>query len=284
MTNRASSAGGTKRKLRWGYIIGTVILLAYALFVVAPLIWTTSIAFKPPEDFSAVPPRLWPSEFTLSHFRPLGELNAWEGLKNSLIVSISSSLISVTLGSLAGYALARYKTGGHNFSFWLISQRLMPPIAILVPIFLLIRLVGLVDSLVGLTLVYSLFSITFSAWIVRSSFIMIPDEYEQAAAVDGASRLQVIWHIMLPLGKSAILAAGAFAFVVSYTEYLFASILTRSDSLTLPVVISSFLNVQSTFVGELAAMVLISAVPAIAVGVLFYRQAAAGLTMGGVKG
>ena len=285
MTTRLPSKKIGKRfRVKPGYLIGTLVLITYAVFVLAPFIWTVSIAFKPPEDYVSVPPRLIPSEWTLVHFEVLGQLGAWTGLRNSLIVSIASSSISVALGTLAGYSIARYQTGGRNFSFWLISQRLMPPLAILVPLFLLLRIVGLVDSLIGLTLIYSVFTVTFSAWIVRSFFLMVPKDYEDAAAIDGASRLQTLWHVMLPLGRPSIIAAGAFAFVVSFTEFLFASVLTRTDATTLPVVISRFLGVQARFIGELAAMVMISAIPAVVVGVFFYRHAVAGLSMGGVKG
>ncbi|MCZ7532691.1 MAG: carbohydrate ABC transporter permease [Acidimicrobiia bacterium] len=266
------------------YVVGSLVLVVYGLFVLIPFLWTATIAFKPPEDFVSTPPRILPSAPTFVHFKSLNGLNAWTGLRNSLIVSLASSTISVVFGSVAGYAIARYKTGGRNFSFWLISQRLMPPLAILVPIFLLVNTVGLVDNLIGLTLIYSVFTITFTAWVVRSFYIMIPDDYEQAARIDGANRVQVLWHIMLPLGVPAILAGGAFAFVVSFTEFLFASILTRTKSTTLPVVISHMLGVQATFLGPLAAMVLISAVPAVLIGLLFYRHAVTGLSMGGVKG
>ena len=285
MTVKADAVQHPKRRrVRPAYVVGSFILIAYALFVLIPFLWTATIAFKPPEDFVSIPPRILPSEWTFVHFKALDNLTAWTGLRNSLVVSVASSAISVAIGSIAGYAIARYETGGRNFSFWLISQRLMPPLAILVPTFLLLNLVGLVDSLIGLTLIYAVFTVTFTAWMVRSFFIMIPDDYEQAARIDGASRIQVLWHIMLPLGMPAILAAGAFAFVVSFTEFLFASILTRTESITLPVVISRMLGVQATFIGPLAAMVLISAIPAVMIGLLFYRHAITGLSMGGVKG
>jgi len=285
MTARVRSPKPRRRyRFRPAYLVGSLALVAYAIFVLAPFIWTASIAFKPPEDYTAVPPRLIASEWTLSHFKPLGRLDAWSGLRNSLIVSVASAAISVGFGTPAGYAIARYQTGGRNFSFWLISQRLMPPLAILIPMFLLLRIVGLVDSLIGLTLIYSGFTVTFSAWIVRSFFVTVPRDYEDAASIDGASRMQTLWHVMLPLARPSIIAAGAFAFVVAFTEFLFASILTRTNATTLPVVISRFLGVQATFIGELAAMVLISAIPAVVIGVFFYRHAVTGLSMGGVKG
>ncbi|NHZ70507.1 MAG: ABC transporter permease subunit [Proteobacteria bacterium] len=285
MTPTIEAVRGSKRRsITPAYVVGSLVLITYALFVLIPFLWTATIAFKPPEDFVSVPPRILPSEWTFVHFKSLDNLNAWIGLRNSLIVSVASSAISVAIGSIAGYAIARYETGGRNFSFWLISQRLMPPLAILVPTFLLLNIVGLVDSLIGLTLIYAVFTVTFTAWMVRSFYLMIPDDYEQAAKIDGANRVQVLWHVMLPLGMPAILAAGAFAFVVSFTEFLFASILTRTASVTLPVVISRMLGVQATFIGPLAAMVLISAIPAVLIGLLFYRHAVTGLSMGGVKG
>ncbi len=265
-------------------VLGSVALIAYALFVLIPFFWTATIAFKPPEDFVTTPPRVLPSEWTFVHFRTLDNLDAWKGLRNSLVVSVSAAVISVVTGSVAGYAIARHGTGGRNFAFWLVSQRLMPPLAILVPTFLLLSNVGLVDSLIGLILIYSVFTIPFTTWMVRSYYLGVPDDYAEAAKIDGANRLQVLWHVMLPLGLPSILGAGVFAFVISFTEFLFASILTRTESITLPVVISRMLGVQATFIGPLAAMVLISAIPAVLIGALFYRHAVTGLAMGGVKG
>jgi multiple sugar transport system permease protein len=186
VTADAESVNASKRgRIKPAYVVGSIVLVLYALFVLIPFLWTATIAFKPPEDFVSIPPRILPSEWTFVHFKSLDDLNAWTGLRNSLVVSVASSAISVAIGSIAGYAIARYETGGRNFSFWLISQRLMPPLAILVPTFLLLNIVGLVDSLIGLTLIYAVFTVTFTAWMVRSFFIMIPDDYEQAARFSG---------------------------------------------------------------------------------------------------
>jgi multiple sugar transport system permease protein len=243
-----------------------------------------TIAVKPASDYIADPPVVVPSEWTWNHFAVLGNLGTWDALRNSVVVAVVSSLLSVIVGGVAGYAIARYKTGGQNLSLFVLSQRLLPPIAALLPIFVLIRTVNLIDSHLGLILLYTVFTLPFTIWIVRSYFLGIPADFEDAARLDGANQRQILYHIGIPLGRPAFIAAGGFAFVVAWTEFLFAVILTRTNAVTLPVVIAGFRGVQANLLGEMAAIAMIGAVPVLVIGALFHRYAVSGLTMGGIQG
>jgi multiple sugar transport system permease protein len=264
--------------------LGTLGILLYTAFVSIPFLWMATISVKPSSDYIADPPIILPSEWTWNHFLVLGDLGTWVALRNSVIVASACAALSVIVGGVAGYAIARYRTGGQNLSLFVLSQRLLPPIAVLLPIFIMLRAVRLIDSHAGLILLYTVFTLPFTIWIVRSYFLGIPADFEDAARIEGATQRQVLLHVGLPLARPAFIAAGGFAFAVAWTEFLFAVTLTRTNAVTLPVVIGGFRGVQTNLLGELAAMALIGAVPVLIVGVLFHRYAVSGLTMGGVEG
>jgi multiple sugar transport system permease protein len=278
---RTTQFSGVIGGKRW---IGVIGILLYTAFVSIPFLWMATISVKPPSDYIADPPVILPSEWTWNHFAVLGNLGTWDALRNSVIVATVSSLLSVIVGGVAGYAIARYRTGGQNLSLFILSQRLLPPIAAILPIFVLLRTVRLIDSHLGLVLLYTVFTLPFTIWIVRSYFLGIPADFEDAARLEGANQRQILYHIGLPLGRPAFIAAGGFAFVVAWTEFLFAVTLTRTNAVTLPVVIGGFRGVQANLLGELAAMALIGAVPVLIVGALFHKYAVSGLTMGGIEG
>jgi multiple sugar transport system permease protein len=267
-----------------GTWLGTLGLIAYVCFVAIPFIWMATISVKPPSDYISNPPLILPSEWTWSHFLVLGDVGTWQALRNSVVIATVSSAISILLGGMAGYGIARYGTGGKNLSIFILSQRLLPPVAALIPIFVLLRVVRLIDNPLGLILIYTVFTLPFSIWIVRSYFLGVPVDFEDAARLEGASQAQILYHISLPLGLPAFIAAGGFAFVLAWTEFLFAVTLTRTNAVTLPVVIGGFRGVQANLIGEMAAIALIGAVPVLVVGALFHRYAVSGLTMGGIEG
>lgn len=268
---------------RFSTIAVSLPIIAYIAFILLPLLWSVLTAFKPASDYLTNPPTFVPSDWTLIHFRTLGRLGAWKAISNSIIVSAGTTAISVTIGFLAGYGLSRFRAGGRVFAYALILQRLLPPVVFLVPSFVLFSLVGLVDTRLGLVIAYAAGSTTFATWIIASFLTLVPRDYEEAAVIDGANKRQLLWHVVLPLGRPAVIAAAGFAFVVGWTEFLFASILTRNNR-TLPALFPSFVGAEASLLGELGALAMVAAVPAIILGVLFYRYAVLGLTMGGVKG
>jgi multiple sugar transport system permease protein len=188
--------------------------------------------------------------------------------------------------------MARFRTGGKHLAFWFLSQRIMPPIAIIIPVFLLYsryteEWIGfsLVDTRLGLILLYTVFALPFTVWMMFAYFRQMPVELEEAALVDGCSRLQALWKVAWPLAAPGIVSAAAFAFILSWTEFIFALVLTRTETVTLPVALAGIITgFQGNQYGEASALAMVSLIPALAIGVLIQRHLVRGLTLGAVQG
>jgi multiple sugar transport system permease protein len=185
---------------------------------------------------------------------------------------------------MAAYSMARFRTGGKHLAFWVLSQRMMPPIAVIIPVFLLYRDLNLTDSRFGLALLYTVFTLPFSVWMMYAYFRQMPVELEEAALVDGCTRWQALWKVAGPLAAPGIVSAAVFAFIFSWSEFLFALVLTSRHAITVPVVISGFLGFEASFFGEAGALTMISFVPALILGLFIQRHLVRGLTLGAVQG
>jgi multiple sugar transport system permease protein len=188
--------------------------------------------------------------------------------------------------------MARYRTGGKHLAFWFLSQRIMPPVAIIIPVFLLYARYtkewlgfSLVDTRIGLILLYTVFALPFTVWMMFAYFRQMPAELEEAALVDGCSRMQALWKIAAPLAAPGLVSAGAFAFILSWTEFLFAQVLSRTHAVTLPVALAGIITgFQGNQYGEASALTMVSLIPALILGILIQRHLVRGLTLGAVQG
>ncbi len=259
-----------------------VVLVALAFFLF-PIFWVISTAFKLPGDYLRNPPLWIPSEPTLIHFGAVMPLKGYTALKNSLIISFATTALSLLIGGLAAYSLARFNTGGHHFSFWILSQRLMPPVVLIIPLFLVFRTLGLLDTHLALIILYTLFNLPYVIWMLRSYFAEVPVEIEESALVDGCTRLGVLRRITLPLSLPGLIATATFAFIFSWTEFLFALILTRNNAFTLPVTIAGYYVTQGAIWGQAAALAVVATIPLFVIGVLVQKHFVRGLTLGAVK-
>lgn len=272
------------RRFRRGSFLKYLVIVVAAGFVLLPLYWGAVMSIKPPEDYLASPPVWFPAEPTTAHWTILEKIRGWQGLRNSLIIATATTVASLLIGTSAAYSIARFRTGGKQLSFWILSQRMMPPIAAVLPIFLLFRKVELLDTHHGLILLYTVFTLPFSIWMMFTYFRQLPVDLEEAALVDGCTRWQTLWKVAFPLAAPGLVAAAVFAFIFSWTDFLFALILTSSKAVTLPVVVSGFVGVQASLVGELGAMAVLSMIPAFTLGLIVQRHLVRGLTFGAVRG
>jgi multiple sugar transport system permease protein len=263
-----------------------ILLLGFFLvFVLIPLYWMLNTSLKPSSDYLAIPPVWWPDEPTLVHYdAALFAYRGLEGLINSIIVSSAATVLSALLGSLMAYSLARYNTGGQHLSFWVLSQRFLPPIAIVLPVFLIYRNIGIYDTHIGLILAYTVFTLPVSVWMMYAYFRQMPRSLEEAALVDGCTRWRAFWTVAVPLAAPGIVAAAVFAFIACWTEFFFALLLTSRNAFTLPTVFRSFIGFQGAQYGEAAALAIVSLGPSIVLGVLAQRHLVRGLTLGAVRG
>ncbi len=293
-TVKAPKAQGTVYggRLRLGAVLRFGLIGLYTLFLIAPLYWVIVTSIKPTDDYLQTPPVWFPDEPTSIHYSvALNDMRGWTAITNSIVIASFVTVISVVVGAWAGYSMARFNTGGKHLAFWILSQRFLAPIAVIIPIFLMYRNapewigITLIDKRLGLILLYTVFVLPFTIWMMFAYFRQMPVELEEASLVDGCSRWQALWRIALPLAAPGIVSAGAFAFIFSFTEFLFALVLTSREAVTLPVVISGMsTSFQGALYGESSALTMVSLVPAIVLGILVQRHLVRGLTLGAVQG
>ena len=268
-------------------LIRTYILVFFLIAViVAPIAWIGLSSFKPTSELLRMPPTFWPETFTTEHYRHL--LLGTHFLvyfRNSLIVSFASTIVVVTLTVLAGYSVFRCKYWGREaFLSMLLGIYVFPRILLILSLYPIFASVNLVDTLVSLVIVYVAITAPLNVFIIRAFFTSVPTELEDSAFVDGASRLQTLFRIFLPLVTPGIGAVAINSFLMSYSEYLFASLLIISESQkTLPVGISQFLQQYDINWGAIAAASMLIIIPPVigfaAVGKYFVK----GLTAGAIK-
>lgn len=257
----------------------------FALFVLVPLYWVVITSIKPSNDYLTVPPVWFPAEPTIVHYTAaLFSYRGLQGLTNSIVIASASTLLSAIMGTMMAYSLARFNTGGQHLAFWVLSQRFLPPVAIILPIFLLFRSWHLYDTRIGLIIAYTFMTLPVSVWMMYAYFRQLPPSLEEAALVDGLSRWQALWMVAVPLAAPGIAAAAVFVFITVWTEFFFALILTSRHAFTLPTVFRAFLGFQGAQYGEACALATTSLVPSIILGMLVQRHLVRGLTLGALRG
>jgi multiple sugar transport system permease protein len=266
--------------LTWRYTVAIALVLVF----VFPVYWLFIISFKTPEEIFAFPPVWYPKSIQFANYKVLfKDGDAWT-VWNSLVIAAVSTAIAVVLGTLAAYALARFKTGGENLAVWIISQRMMPPIAIVFPVFLLYVYLGWVDTYHGLIILYTAFNLPYVIWMMRGYVEDIPVELEESALVDGLNRWQVIWKVVFPMARSGLFATAVFTFVFAWNEFLFALVLSRTEVVTYTVQVTHYFGGQSNFWAKIAAMSVLGTVPVFIAVATMQRYLVRGISMGAVKG
>jgi multiple sugar transport system permease protein len=270
-----------KTWLRHGAIL---IFLGYLVF---PLIWMLSISFKSTAEIYSANQTLIPQAISMEHFRTvLQEEKVLNSIFNSLYVGILSSILVVVLALPGAYALVRYRTAANKIVLgWILTSQIFPVILIMVPLYIILRSFGLTNSLWGLILVYVVWSLPFVLWMLHGYIRTIPVELEEAATVDGASRLQVIYRILVPVLLPAIGASALFAFISAWNEFFFALVLLKSPSLmTIPVELAKFTGMEGQArTGPLAAASFIATLPSVLLFAVIQKWFSSGLVAGAVK-
>jgi multiple sugar transport system permease protein len=254
------------------------------LFFGFPLYWTVLTSIKPADLIPASPPVFW-FRPTLTYYREIfTQSTILSSLLNSSVVATSSTLVALVAGAPAAYALARFDfRGREQLAFFFLSTRMMPPVAVVLPFFLISRDLGLLDTKFVLVLAYSTFNVGFVVWLLRGFFAEIPQEIDEAAMVDGCSQATAFLRIVLPLAAPGLVAAGIICFIFCWNEFLFALILTNLNAKTLPVTAAGFVTDRLVLWGNLCATAVITFLPVAVFALLVRRHLIRGMTMGGVK-
>jgi multiple sugar transport system permease protein len=269
-------------------LVGFPVLGVAALFALFPIYWMVITAFKSTREIFTSPPSFWPAHPSLANFESLFHFNYMGSyLRNSVVVVAVSVGISLVIGSLAAYALARFQVfhrSNEPLSFGILAVRMIPPIVIVVPIYLSVQRLGLLNSYGGLILVYSATNLPFVIWMMRSFFEEIPVDLEEAAMADGASRLSAFRTVALPLAAPGLVATSIFAVIVTYNEFIYALVITSTPNAeTVPVGASTLIGKISVDFGPLAAAGVIAMIPIVIFALAAQRHLIRGLTMGALK-
>lgn len=271
------------------------ILFALAVTLV-PILWMVSMAFKPIAEWSASGADLtwWPKNPTLDNFRFIFgesssnlivalERTATKPILASLLSAVFGTVIAMTAGTAAAYGLSRYGSGS-NLPLALIQLRLFPPMAVMIPIMIMWAFLGLIDTWWGLALIYGIVTLPFAFWLMKTFFDDMPREIEEAALVEGCSRWRVFTRITLPMMRAPLASSALFVFILNWSDYLIALLLTTRDWVTIPVYMASL---SSSMTGQLygakAALGLIAAVPPVIMGIAIQKHLVRGLTFGALK-
>jgi multiple sugar transport system permease protein len=277
--------GPHQRKARTAQYVA---LFCYLLFLGFPLLWMLSVSFKGPRELVELHPHFIPSQFTLDNYRQAIEQNgllhsAW----NSTKVAVLTSILTTLVGLPAAYVLARQKGLISRLGLgWILLSQMFPLILIIIPLFLLLRTFHLTDSHTGLVFVYLVWTLPFILWMLQSYVRGIPRDLEEAAMVDGASRLYVLRTVIAPLLAPGIVVTALFAFINAWNEFIFALVLLQSPDLTtLPLRLAQFVGIEGMVrLGPLAASALLATLPSLLLFTVIQRWLTRGLLSGAVKG
>jgi multiple sugar transport system permease protein len=258
--------------------------IALTVVFLFPVYWLFMIAFKTPEEIFHSPPVWYPARIQFANFAVLFKDGDAVTVGNSLFIAGCSTLISMFLGTLCAYSLARFKTGGENLSVWIISQRMIPPIAIVFPLFLLYVWLGWVDTYYGVILLYTAFNLPYVIWMMRGYIEDVPIDLEQSALVDGCTRWQVLLRVVFPMVRTGLFATAVFTFVFAWNDFIFALVMTRSAVTTYPVQVTHYFGAQSNFWAKIAAMSMLGTLPVLLAVAALQKYLVRGISLGAVKG
>jgi multiple sugar transport system permease protein len=270
--------------------LGAYFLIGLALFITLfPIYWIAVNSFKLDLDIFAVPPVWFDFTPTLKHYRAAFiERPFLIFAMNSLIIAVATTLVSLVFGTMAGYALARFRYPGrmkYHVSFWILSTRMMPPIVTIIPLFLFFNYFSMLNTKTAVVVAYTAFNLPFATWMMKSYFQDLPVELEEAAIVDGDTRWGAFLHVALPLARPGLAATAIFILILSWNEFLLALILTQTEqSLTLPIGISGRVTQYTTYWGEISAAGFLASVPIMIFALIVQRHLVRGLSFGAVKG
>lgn len=260
-------------------------VIAIVAFALAPYIWMMITSLKPEGEIAKWPVAYWPHDLTFEHYQYLLRRTAFGGnLLNSLVVALGAVAVGLGVSVPAAYAFSRFRFVGRRYlmiQFLVINM--FPIVLLILPLFVLMRLLGLLDTYAGIILGHSTFAIPFSIWMMTSYMNALPRELDEAGIVDGASRLQVVLRIILPLAMPGIVTTGIYIFVASWNEYLFAMMLSGENVRTVTVALQLFIGEYSIKWGLLTAGGVVVAIPVTVLFLLIQRRLVGGLTAGAVK-
>jgi len=285
----SDAAENGRRGLMWWFRsrgLALCILASAGLFCLGPVLWQAVTSIKTDADLVRLPP-IVPERVTAAHYeRVLFQSSLVQSLMNSLLVAVSATTVAIVVGGLCAFTLARLPIAGKPLMLGLVlATSMFPPIAVISPLYLLMRGLGLRDTLIAVGLTHAVYALPLAIWILTSFFRQLPGELYYAARVDGCTPLRALMSVFLPIARPGLAVAALLVFIFSWNEFMFALTLTASDATrTAPVAVALFPGLYEIPWGDIAAASLVVTLPVAALAALFQRHIVAGLTAGSVKG
>jgi multiple sugar transport system permease protein len=270
----------------WGIAtrtVGWILFAVFFLWTIFPIYWMLSSALKTEVNMFTIPPTWW-FKASLVNFKNLQEaFGILKYVKNSLIAAGASTLIAIIFGSMAGYGLSRGRIPGkQTIAFWMITTRMAPIVGVIVPLWILFRTMHLVGTLYNLIIAYTTFNLPFATWLMKAFFDDLPPEMEQAAMVDGASKIRAFFSVALPMVRPGIVAVAVLCFMFAWNDYGFAVVFTTGNTQTLSVATARLMTEYGIVWGQVMTMGTILLSPILIIGILIRKHLVHGLTLGAV--
>lgn len=269
-----------------GNVAVVVVIAVVLLWTLVPLVWMVLGSLKNSTDVTSSDPT-WIFTPTMDNYRNLftGANDLTPYLVHSVLAAGLAAILSLVIGTLAGYGLSRTAMKRkEDLSFWIISTRMAPIAAVVLPLFLMFRVAGLIDTIAGLVLAYMTFNLPFAIWLMSAFFADVPPSIEESALVAGCNRWQAFWYVILPLSKAGLVTTGVLCLVFAWNDYAFATVFSGPNSQTLPIAASQLVTQTGIDWGQLTAIGTIVVAPMVLAGLLVKRWLVTGLTLGAVTG
>ena len=272
---------------RWvGLVLTWATLIAALIFFLGPFFWILTTSIKANEDYFAYPPVWVPADASLKHYAALFTRSSGARyFTNSLVISTLSMLAALLVSVPTAYSIARWRFGGGFLSLVLLVLRMLPAIALIIPLYIMYKQLGLTNSYFGLVIVYTVLYVPFAVWLLVGFLRDFPVEIEEAALIDGCSRLRALISVVVPIIAPGLAVVALFSFIATWNEFLFAIVLTGIETKTMMVLVTSFTSGGTDmFYGEASASVVLGVLPAFVVAFVLQRYLVKGLALGGTKG
>jgi len=281
---------GIGRRKPIGVAIVFFILIIFAIWTLFPVIWAVITSFKEPGDSYK------PTFIPYKQFKPT--LYAWReafintrdrtllSLRNSIVIATLSSAVVLLVGAFAGYSLARYefkKWKNKDIALWILSNRMFPPVAVMIPYFMIMQYLHLLDSLLGIIMVHVTMNLPLSVWLMLDFFSELPKDLEEAAMIDGCGHLKAFFYIALPIAAPGLVAVYVLSFIFSWNEFLFVIVLGFRKAMTLPVLIAGSATVRGLEFWKVSSLSILAIIPPVILALVLSRYIVRGLTLGAIK-
>lgn len=282
-SSKATLALGVRAQQILSYILAYSILIIATFVVLLPLIWTLLTSFKTKGLIYQIPPA-WFFEPTYENYKALLVKYPFPRyFLNSAFVALATTFLAIVLGALVAYSISRFKTGGNFLQGFVLNSYTMPRVALLIPVFMLMQMLKLINTYPAMILSYLSFLLPFTIWMLIGFFDGVARDMEESALVDGATQLQALRYVTLPLAAPGIAATAILSFLISWNEFLFALILTGNETRTLPIAVANFLTHRGVAMGELSAATMVMIIPVMILSFSIRGYLVRGLSLGAVK-